>query len=116
MKLKLLSKAICSAFTVSVILANQFSYHAFATSVSGDVDDDNFVAMSDVIRLGRYLNGCELTSNVNLLNADVDQNTVLDTNDLQLVVKYLSGMIVSLPYNPSDIVLILCLQTNLEIM
>lgn len=76
---------------------------ASASTVYGDVDNSGTVDISDVVRLSKFLVGEKLVSDVNMKYADVDQNTVLDTNDAKVIMKYITHFISSLPYSQSGI-------------
>lgn len=93
--------SLCFAFgvitNIDLIPANA----AIETTIYGDVNNSGSVDVSDVVILSRYIAGDYLTSNVNMKYADVDKNTVLDTNDTKIILKYILHLISSLPYSES---------------
>lgn len=93
--------SICCAFGVITNINLVSANAAIETTVYGDVNNSGSVDVADVVILSRYLTGDYLTSNVNMKYADVDQNTVLDTDDAKIILKYIVHTITSLPYSES---------------
>lgn len=65
--------------------------------VYGDLTGDNQVAMNDVVKLARYLNGNETLTESELTNADVSLDGKVDKNDEIILSQAVAGQI-SLPY------------------
>lgn len=91
----------CLAFGVIATVTPMSANATMETTIYGDVNNSGSVDVSDVVVLSRYITGDYLTSNVNLKYADVDQNTVLDTDDANIILNYISNIISSLPYSES---------------
>lgn len=93
--------SVCLAFGAIATIVPLSVNAAMATTIYGDVNNSGTVDVSDVVVLCRYITGDYLTSNVNMKYADVDQNTVLDTDDANIILKYIAHSISSMPYSES---------------
>lgn len=95
--MKRILKSFVSAF-VTVCTCAAIAMPVFATGnvLYGDVNNDGIVSLSDLVSLGKYLQGKVELVNYNV--ADVNVNYVIDIIDYKLLNDYIVELIPSLPY------------------
>lgn len=101
--MKKVASVLCSVGILLSSAGTTFPLSASATTLYGDVNSDGLVNSSDMVDLLKYLTGMTSTNSIDLKNADVDKNTVIDSNDYKILTKNIMGTIVSLPYSESGI-------------
>ena len=72
-----------------------------ATNILGDINNDGYIDITDSVALNRYLAGLVPASSINLRNADLDRNVVIDVNDSKIFMSFLLGTIDEIPYSES---------------
>ena len=72
-----------------------------ATNILGDINNDGYIDITDSVALNRYLAGLVPASSINLRNADLDRNVVIDVNDSKIFMSFLMGTIDEIPYSES---------------
>lgn len=97
--MKKLTSIMCT-LCLAAIPAASMPANAAAT-VYGDVNNNGEVEIGDCILLNKYLTGQIPSSGINMKNADVDMNAVLDVNDAKVIMDSIVGLVPSLPYSES---------------
>lgn len=100
-RLRKLTGALCAIGMMLCSAGTSLSLTASATLPYGDVNDDGSVTTTDSLDLLKYSKGMYRGDAINLKNADVDKNLIIDVNDQKILNKSLIGAIGPLPYSQS---------------
>ncbi len=80
---------VLSLILIVVLSVSSFSLPASASSLLGDVNNDNSIDITDILYLRKYIVNSLTSDDVSVTNADVDKSTEINVVDLLYLRKYL---------------------------